>query len=410
MSSTAVLAPKSLEELGQLIADLHAEGRPWVPSGLGSRLHWGPPLAADSGPVLSMRELSGIIDHAVDDLTITVDAGMPLADLQAALAEHQQWLPLNWPWGSSMASPSSAGTIGGLVARGLSGGLRQRHLGVRDQIIGISLIRTDGVSARAGGRVVKNVAGYDLMRLLCGSWGSLALITGLTLRVQPIRAPRGQLVLDGDASQLEAFRAEVVGSSFTPDWMDWELRPDQGPKILLGVASISDGAVVDQLKRLETLAAKQGLSPEQMPWDNPIPEGFASEGSSTNEDPLWLLRLCLPPVQLQHLFSSREFTALKGWHWQLAAGAGSGEAWQPSGSPTPEYMIDALRRRVMALGGQLSVLIQPGTQPGALPAWLDAPSRPLIEAVKRQFDPKQQLCRGRLPGVAAPLNSLHNGS
>ncbi len=405
LSSTAVLAPKSLEELGQLIADLHAEGRPWVPSGLGSRLHWGPPLAADSGPVLSMRELSGIIDHAVDDLTITVDAGMPLADLQAALAEHQQWLPLNWPWGSSMASPSSAGTIGGLVARGLSGGLRQRHLGVRDPIIGISLIRSDGVSARAGGRVVKNVAGYDLMRLLCGSWGSLALISGLTLRVQPIREPRGQLVLDGDVSQLEAFRAAVVGSSFTPEWMDWELRPDQGPKILLGVASISDGAVVDQLNRLETLADQQGLSTERMPWETPIPEG-----SFTHEDPAWLLRLCLPPAQLQHLFSSRECTALKGWSWQLAAGAGSGEAWQPSGTPTPEYLIEALRRRVMALGGQLSVLIQPGTQPGAVPAWLDAPSRPLIEAVKRQFDPKQQLSRGRLPGVATPLNSAHSGN
>lgn len=407
LSSTAVLAPKSLEELGQLIADLHAEGRPWVPSGLGSRLHWGPPLAADSGTVLSMRELSGIIDHAVDDLTITVDAGMPLADLQAALAKHQQWLPLNWPWGSSMASPSSAGTIGGLVARGLSGGLRQRHLGVRDQIIGISLIRSDGVSARAGGRVVKNVAGYDLMRLLCGSWGSLALISALTLRVQPIREPRGQLVLDGDISQLEAFRAAVVGSSFTPEWMDWELRPDQGPKILLGVASISDAAVVDQRNRLETLADQQGLSTERMPWETPIPEG-----SFTREDPAWLLRLCLPPAQLQQLLSSQEFTALSGWHWRLAAGAGSGEGWQTSGPPTPQYQIEALRRSVMALGGQLSVLIQPGTgtQPGALPAWLDAPSRPLIEAVKRQFDPKQQLSRGRLPGVAAPLNSRHNGN
>ena len=397
LSSIAVLAPNSVEELGQLIADLHAEGKPWVPSGMGSRLHWGPPLAADSGPVLSMRHLTGIVDHAVDDLTITVDAGMPLASLQTALAEHQQWLPLNWPWGSSMATPSSAGTIGGLVARGLSGGLRQRHLGVRDQIIGISLIRSDGVSARAGGRVVKNVAGYDLMRLLCGSWGSLALISGLTLRVQPIREPRGQLVLDGDISQLEAFRAEVVGSSFTPDWIDWELRPDQGPRILLGVASISDDAVVDQINRLVALAANQGVSSERMPWENPIPEGFAS-----NEDPPWLLRLCLPPAQLQHLFSSRECSVLTGWQWQLAAGAGSGEAWQPSGSPTAEYLIEALRRRVMALGGQLSVLIQPGAQPGALPAWLDAPSRPLIEAVKRQFDPKQQLSRGRLPGVAAP--------
>jgi len=357
-----------------------------------------------------MRHLSGVVDHAVDDLTITVDAGMPLADLQTALADHQQWLPLNWPWGSTIASAPSAGTIGGLVARGLSGGLRQRHMGVRDQIIGISLIRSDGVSARAGGRVVKNVAGYDLMRLLCGSWGSLALITGLTLRVQPIREPRAQLVLEGEISQLDAFRAEVVGSSFTPEWIDWQLSPDQGAKILLGVASISDAAVVDQLNRLERLAAQQGLSSERMPWDNLIPEGFASEGSASGEDPPWLLRLCLPPAQLQQLFSSRECTALTGWHWQLAAGAGSGEAWQPSGSPAPEYQIEALRRRVIALGGQLSVLIQPGTQPGALPAWLDAPSRPLIEAVKRQFDPKQQLSRGRLPGVAAPLKSLHSGS
>jgi len=384
---------------------MHADGTPWVPSGLGSRLHWGPPLAADAGPRLSMRQLSRIVDHAVDDLTITVDAGMPMADLQTALADHQQWLPLNWPWGSSMASPLSAGTIGGLVARGLSGGLRQRHLGVRDQIIGISLIRSDGVSARAGGRVVKNVAGYDLMRLLCGSWGSVALISGVTLRVQPLREPRGQLVLEGELSQLEAFRAEVVGSSFTPEWIDWELRPDQGPRILLGVASISDAAVVDQLNRLETLAAQAGVSAERQPWDHPIPEE-----SGLSADPPWLLRLCLPPAELQHLFSSRECSALKGWHWQLAAGAGSGEAWQPSGSPAPEYQVEALRRRVIALGGQLSVLIQPGTQPGALPAWLDAPSRPLIEAVKRQFDPKQQLSRGRLPGVAAPLKSLHSGS
>ena len=276
---------------------------------------------------------------------------------------------------------------------------------VRDQIIGISLIRSDGLSARAGGRVVKNVAGYDLMRLLCGSWGSLALISGLTLRVQPIREPRAQLVLEGDLSQLEAFRAAVVGSSFTPEWIDWDLRPDQGPRILMGIASISDGAVVDQLTRLETLAAQQGVRTERMPWENTIPEG-----SCTREDPAWLLRLCLPPAQLQQVFSSRECTALKGWSWQLAAGAGSGEAWQPSGSPTPEYLIEALRRRVIALGGQLSVLIQPGAEPGALPAWLDAPSRPLIEAVKHQFDPKQQLSRGRLPGVAAPLNSLHSGN
>ena len=390
-----------------MVRELHATSSPWIPSGLGTRMHWG--AALQPSPLISLRQCNTVLDHAVDDLTISVQAGLSLTDLQAVLAEQNQWLPIDWPWGSSH-QPTTAGTVGGLVARGLTGGLRHRHLGVRDQIIGIGLIRSDGVEAHAGGRVVKNVAGYDLMRLLCGSWGSLALISGLTLRVQPLREPRAQLVLEGDFSQLEAFRAEVVGSSFTPEWIDWELRPDQGPRILMGIASISDGAVVDQLTRLETLAAKQGVSSERMPWETPIPEAFASQGSATNEDPPWLLRLCLPPAELQHLFSSRECTALKGWHWQLAAGAGSGEAWQSSGSPTPEYLIEALRRRVIELGGQLSVLIQPGAQPGALPAWLDAPSRPLIEAVKRQFDPKAQLSRGRLPGVAAPLNSAHSGS
>ena len=122
-----------------------------------------------------------MIDHAVDDLTITVEAGLPLNTLQELLAEQGQWLPVDWPRGGC------AGSIGGLVARGLAGGLRQRHLAIRDQLIGIGLLRSDGIAAKAGGRVVKNVAGYDLMRLLCGSWGSLALITEVTLRLQPMR-------------------------------------------------------------------------------------------------------------------------------------------------------------------------------------------------------------------------------
>ena len=194
---------------------LHQDGHPWVPCGLGTRLHWGAPLqpAADGGahPRLSTRQLKRILHHAVDDLTVTVEAGLPLAELQAALAEHNQWLPIDWPWGSTpeplLPDPCrSAGSIGGLVARGLSGGLRQRHLGVRDQIIGIGLLRSDGISAQAGGRVVKNVAGYDLMRLLCGSWGSLALIHSLTLRTQPIRPARAQLRLAGELQALEGAR------------------------------------------------------------------------------------------------------------------------------------------------------------------------------------------------------------
>ena len=405
---------------------LHQDGHPWVPCGLGTRLHWGAPLqpAADGGahPRLSTRRLKRILHHAVDDLTVTVEAGLPLAELQAALAEHNQWLPIDWPWGSRSApllpEPSrSAGSIGGLVARGLSGGLRQRHLGVRDQIIGIGLLRSDGISAQAGGRVVKNVAGYDLMRLLCGSWGSLALIHSLTLRTQPIRPARAQLRLAGELQALEAWRAEVVASTLTPEWINWQSAPCSAPgtgptagltahawRIQVGIASVSDAAVEAQLSRLEALAAHHQLSAERHTWSSPLPAPAAPTAPFA-----WLLRLALPPARVADLLASRELTSLRGWRGELAAGAGSGDLWQVSTSAgdaaaTPAYAVQAVRQRVAQLGGQLTVLVQPEpADPGAaLPAWLDAPARPLIEAMKREFDPLQQLSRGRLPGVATP--------
>ena len=398
--SETLLQPQSEAELSALVRDLHASGRPWTPAGLATRLHWGAPLQ-QAGAAVSSRRLNGVVDHAVDDLTITVEAGLPLADLQHALAERGQWLPVDWPWGTAAELGSSAGTVGGLVARGLSGSLHQRHLGVRDQLIGIRLMRSDGVAAKAGGRVVKNVAGYDLMRLLCGSWGSLALITGVTLRVQPIRRARGLLVLCGLPTALEPLRQAVVGGGFTPDWIDWEHSEDQGCCLRLGVASISDAAVDDQLNQIKALADEQHLASERQSWSDPLPDPIAP-----GADPAWLLRLNLPPARCAELLASDTCQQFKGWCWRVSAGRGSGDAWQAQGPATPAYAIAALRRQVADLGGELTVLIQPSVPESqeALDAWLDAPSRPLIEAVKRQFDPRLQLARGRLPGVATPFS------
>ena len=343
---------------------------------------WGPPLDARH-PVLSCRGLNRVIDHAVDDLTITVQAGHPLADLQAVLAERGQWLPLDHPRGEAQ------GSIGGLVARGLAGGLRQRHLGVRDQIIGITLLRSDGVEARAGGRVVKNVAGYDLMKLLCGSWGSLALITELTLRVQPIRPAHATLLLHGDLSSQNSFRAELLRSTLTPERCDWQSRGDGHWQLRLLLSSVSDQAVEDQMKRLEAMAGSHRLKAQRHSGADPLDSGLPCM------DPTWLVRVALPSAVLHQLLSDGTLLALKGWQWDLAAGAGCGDGW--CSEPTAPYRVDALRRRVIDLGGQLTVLKQP--EAAGLPAWLDAPARPVIEAVKRQFDPRQQLCRGRLPGV-----------
>ena len=391
--SETLLQPQSEAELSALVRDLHASGRPWTPAGLATRLHWGAPLQ-QAGAAVSSRRLNRIVDHAVDDLTITVEAGLPLADLQHALAERGQWLPVDWPWGTTAEPGRSAGTVGGLVARGLSGSLRQRHLGVRDQLIGISLMRSDGVTAKAGGRVVKNVAGYDLMRLLCGSWGSLALITGVTLRVQPIREARGLLVLRGAPEALEPLRQAVISGGFTPDWFNWERTPDHGTCLRLGVASLSEDAVDDQLNQIEALAGARPLTAERLSWPDPLPDPNAAA-----TDPAWLLRLSLPPARCVDLLQDEAFLQLQGWSCQLTAGAGSGDVWQSVGPSSPGYAVERLRHRVMTLGGELTVLVQPPTT--AVPAWLDAPSSRLIEAVKRQFDPRLQLARGRLPGVAA---------
>ena len=375
-------SPATRKELIALVRQWHDAASPWIPSGLGTRLDWGPPLDARH-PVLSCRGLNRVIDHAVDDLTITVQAGCPLADLQAVLAERGQWLPLDHPRGEA------EGSIGGLVARGLAGGLRQRHLGVRDQIIGITLLRSDGVEARAGGRVVKNVAGYDLMKLLCGSWGSLALITELTLRVQPIRPAHGTLLLHGDLSSQNSFRAELLRSTLTPERCDWQSRGDGHWQLRLLLSSVSDQAVEDQMKRLEAMAESHRLKAQRHSGADPLDSGLPCM------DPTWLVRVALPSAVLHQLLSDGTLLALKGWQWDLAAGAGCGDGW--CSEPAAPYRVDALRRRVIDLGGQLTVLKQP--QAAGLPAWLDAPARPVIEAVKRQFDPRQQLCRGRLPGV-----------
>ncbi|MEB3277075.1 MAG: FAD-binding protein, partial [Cyanobacteriota bacterium] len=208
-----VLAPPTLSALQQQVRQLHAKATPWLPAGLGSRLDWGPPVAPQS-LVLSCRALAGIREHNPGDFTLSVAAGTPLLEVQEALAHHGQWLAVDQPWGAA------AGSIGGLLGRGLAGGYRQRAMGLRDQLLGIQLLRSDGVLARAGGKVVKNVAGYDLMRLLTGSWGSLALITELTLRTQPIPPERRSLLIQGELPALQQLSHWLRGSSLSPERID----------------------------------------------------------------------------------------------------------------------------------------------------------------------------------------------
>ncbi len=393
-----VFAPPTLAELQHLVRQLHGDAAPWLPSGLGSRLDWGPAVTPRSA-VVSLRQINGIREHNPGDFTLTVAAGTPLQDVQAALSEQQQWLSLDAPWGAAETS------IGGLIARGLAGGYRQRALGVRDQLLGIQLLRSDAVLARAGGKVVKNVAGYDLMRLLTGSWGSLALITEVTLRTQPQPPQRRVLIIQDERQALQTLSHWLRDSSLSPERLDLWSAPlaaaaglKAQPLLLLSLASIDATTLEEQiaciterapgLRVLDEPAATALLAAER---------GIDQQGAGVPSD--WLLRLAVPPAQSCLLLDAPELKGVPLW---LAAGSGIGDAWASS-AELPRYRVEALRHRAQELGGYVTVLRQPTPTPGTdpLPSWLDAPARPLIEAVKRQFDPSQQLARGRLPGVAA---------
>ncbi|MEA5391404.1 FAD-binding oxidoreductase [Cyanobium gracile UHCC 0139] len=400
-------------ELQELVRDLHQQGSAWLPAGLGTRLDWGPPVA---GPctVVSCAALRGVREFNPGDFTITVAAGTPLVEVQEALGHQGQWLSVDAPWGDRQGA--AAGSIGGLVARGLAGGYRQRYLGVRDQLIGLALMRADGVTARAGGKVVKNVAGYDLMRLFTGSWGSLGLITELTLRTLPQPPLRRSVCFQGGAEDLAGLSRWLLGSSLSPERIDWwngslaaAAGLDPEPLLLIGLASVDAATLQEQVRCLQERSCLQARVLDAASTGGWLARarggtGPAAAAPTGATAPAWLLRLGVSPDRLVALMQA---PVLEGLTVDMAAGSGLGLAWSDPAKPqtvVSSTQVSALRSLCGELGGHLTVLRQP---PGAgLPAWLDAPSRPLIEAIKRRFDPAGQLAPGRLPGVAQRLSTV----
>ncbi len=395
------VTPASLKDLQELLKEMYDKATPCLPSGLGSRVEWGPPV--NSSPIrVSMKDFSNIIDYPKDDLTITVEAGLPFNDLQAFLEKQNQWISIDWPWGTEESSElSNAGSIGGLIARGLSGSLRQKYLGVRDQIVGIEVVRSDGIAARAGGRVVKNVAGYDLMRLLCGSWGSLAFIKEITLRTQPIKPARAKILMSGHVETLEKIRFNLLGSVSDPEYCDW-VQDSEGWQIEAGFASISNLAINAQLNSLKNLANSYKIKHEKKDWDKPLLDQINQSHSLKKTN--WLTRIVLPPSKIHTLLLSEEFQSLEHWKWRIGAGTGIGDGWQICTGEVEmakHEKVELLRKKILSLNGQLNIFKQPINNNGKqLFHWLNAESSSLIKVIKEQFDPKMQLSPGRIPGIA----------
>ena len=178
--------------------------------GGGSKLHWG--AAPQSiGLLLDLGRLDRILAHRPGDLTVQVEAGVRLSDLNDSLRAHGQWLPLDPPF------PGEA-TIGGLLATNDSGPRRHRFGTPRDLVIGIELATADGQLAKSGGQVVKNVAGYDLSKMISGSFGALAAIVTATFKLSPVPVASATLVVDRlDAASLARIVEIILASQLEPE-------------------------------------------------------------------------------------------------------------------------------------------------------------------------------------------------
>ncbi|HEY7173367.1 MAG TPA: FAD-binding oxidoreductase [Micromonosporaceae bacterium] len=210
-----VAAPADTAALAALVRACGEHQLAMVARGEGGKLDWGnPPRRVDV--LIDMGRLAGVYRHDADDLVATVGAGTPLRAVQAALAKRNQRLAID---------PGSAdATIGGMLAVGEAGPLRLGYGTPRDQLIGVEFVRTDGVIGHSGGRVVKNVAGYDLGKLLAGSYGTLALMTSATFRVHPRPMARA-FVSRPVTSPLEAHDIvlALLGSGLAPAAIELDL-------------------------------------------------------------------------------------------------------------------------------------------------------------------------------------------
>jgi glycolate oxidase FAD binding subunit len=206
------LRPETVQEAAKLLKGLD---RPIRPVGGGTK----PWIAARDEEEFETAGLDRILEHNVGDFTAVLEAGVPFAEAQATFAAHGQRLAWDPP------DPGGA-TIGGIMATGDSGPLRHRYGGVRDLVVGASVVLSDGTIAKSGGKVIKNVAGYDLAKLFAGSFGTLGLIATVSVRLHPLPTKTATIAHAFDdpdallAKALELARRPLEADCFDVVWRD----------------------------------------------------------------------------------------------------------------------------------------------------------------------------------------------
>ena len=369
---SVVALPATADDVAAVLRSAAEQGHVVVPVGGRTKTGWAaPPASCDV--LLDLTGLEQVVEHAAGDLVVVAEAGVRLEALQAQLAEAGQMLALD--------PPERGATLGGIVSANASGPRRLRYGTVRDLLIGVTVVLADGSTASSGGKVVKNVAGYDLGKLYTGAHGSLGVVVSTTWRLHPLPPARGAVVVPVSGSAEAGRLAALVSrSTLTPTATELAWGSGQGQLVVL-FESIPES--VDAQSEAAVALLGGGSRSEAPPtWFGARPGGA---------DDL-VLRLAYEPFALPAVLD-----ALGDAH--VTASTGTGVAYAAWPAEAGVAALPGLRAALAPYDGSAVVLDAPAAVRSGLDHWGPVGDAfPLMQRVKERFDPERRLSPGRLLG------------
>ena len=408
------LRPESVEELASIVRELHAGGRSMAFVGGGTQLELGNrPRALDA--VVHTSALDRVVDYTPEDQTITVEAGMTFAELDRVLAANGQMLPLDVP-------DRERSTVGGAIATNAYGRRRLRYGTAKDLIVGVTLVRPDGTRARGGGKVVKNVAGFDLPKLMVGSLGTLGAVANATFRLYPLpQATRAAIVHVGAVTQVDAVVDAAVARRLEPESVAF-----YGTDALVFTFVGGEAGVAAQLAALRALAAEHGLESSEL--TDLERESYEQRERAVHRDGEWRTTAAAPArepagagtdgteryagvwnagsyLAIGHTPIPTALTAVPVVYPSLGIARfayGSSAFPNAAENGRVDWHVDELREhfRTRTYGyGRVTVTAMPDSARDTVDAWGPPPAAfPLMQALKERFDPRGLCNPGRFVG------------
>ena len=401
VSASISVFPGSVQELSEVMKLAHRETWTVVPAGAGTWTHIGDPL--DANLVISTARLNQILEHEPADLIATAQAGVTLDSLNRTLAQRGQWLPLDPP-------DNDCATLGGVVATALSGAQRPGYGTPRNFVIGMRVVLADGQLVKAGGRVVKNVAGYDMCKLFTGSYGTLGIITELTFKLRPLPASEITVLSVGSMkAALDAGRS-ILAARLLPVAVEL-ISEEMATRLNV---EISHGSVLMLIRfaGIEKTVAYQVEEAITILRDQP---GITDIETLSDDQGLWR-RLAAVPLKSSHSVSwratvqpahlgqfvdgvEREYSdAFFSLAWQAGVADGRIRVLDNTTRDTQKAVEMVRRMRAVAesLSGSLVLENAPEQAISEIDSWGGfGSSAILMKRVKEQLDPQGLLSPGR---------------